>query len=313
MTTSREVAEAAITQARERAASPAEVWGISWGIDGLDRVTHGILPGRMNVLVSRPNIGKSALAGGLLVTVGRQFLVDDSGKVVKLFTFEMSGLAVQHRLACQIADVSMHRIDTGFATPEQQAAYERAQLLLADLPIEYFDRSMNMTQIEREVRKEDTGFWVLDHLRKVKEVSGAANPYQTLNEVIARITTLTQQDGFTGLVITHQNRSKQNAVDKRADLESIAGSDQAGQDADLLLALYREDVGKYSSEAERDTPKPGELLVVKNRHGAANFGIEMLFLPKKAKWVEVAKQQPKHLTIVKGGMSQTDHPKTEAV
>ncbi len=295
MTTSREVAEASIRQARARAASPAELWGPSWGYEGLDKVTHGILPARMNVLVSRPNVGKSALAGSLLITVGEQFLGDDSGKVVKLFSFEMGAQAVQHRLACQIADVSMSRIETGYATPEQQAAYERAQLTLAELPIEYFDRRMTMTEIEREVREKNTGFWVLDHLRQVKDMLGAASPYQTLNEIIARITILTQQDGHSGLIITHQNRSKQNATDKRADLESIAGSDQAGQDADLLLAIYREDVGKYANEAERDLPKPGELLVVKNRHGAANFGIEMIFLPKKAKWVEKSKQ----LTIVK--------------
>ena len=60
MTTSREVAEASIRQARARAASPAELWGPSWGYEGLDKVTHGILPARMNVLVSRPNVGKSA-------------------------------------------------------------------------------------------------------------------------------------------------------------------------------------------------------------------------------------------------------------
>jgi replicative DNA helicase len=289
MTTSREVADAAIKQSRLRAASPAEVWGISWGIDGLDKVTHGILPGRMNVLVSRPNVGKSAFAGSLLISVAQDFLMNDSDQRVKLFTFEMSAQSVQHRLACQIADVSMNKIDTGYASPDQLAAYERAQLLLADLPIEYFDRRMSMTEIASEVREPNTGFWVLDHIRLVKDMMGAASPYQTLNEVIAKITMLTQQDGHSGLVITHQNRSKQNATDKRADLESIAGSDQAGQDADLLLALYRDDVGKYTTEAERDLPKPGELLVVKNRHGAANFGIEMIFLPKKAKWVEKSK------------------------
>jgi replicative DNA helicase len=298
MTSSREVADAAIKQSKARALSPAEVWGISWGIDGLDKVTHGILPARMNVLVSRPNVGKSAFAGSLLIDVAREFLGDGSDRQVKLFTFEMSAQSVQHRLACQIADVSMHRIDTGFASPEQLAAYERAQLLLADLPIEYFDRTMSMAEISSEVRDPQTGFWVLDHLRKVKDVSLAQNPYQALNEVIAKITFLTQQEGHSGLIITHQNRSKQNATDKRADLESIAGSDQAGQDADLLLALYRDDVGKYATEAERDLPKPGELLVVKNRHGAAAFGIEMVFIPKKAKWVEKSKFKQ----VLKGAM-----------
>jgi replicative DNA helicase len=297
MTTSREVAEAAIEQSRARAASPAEVWGISWGIDGLNKVTHGILPNRMNVLVSRPNIGKSALAGSLLITVGAEFLMDDSGRVAKLFTFEMGAQAVQHRLACQIADVSMNRIDTGYASPEQLTKYERAQQYLAELPIEYFDHRMSMTQIEREVRKDDTGFWVLDHVRLVKDMAGAQSPYQMLNEITDRITILTQQDGHSGLIITHQNRSKQNATDKRADLESIAGSDQVGQNADLVLAIYRDDVGKYADEASRDLPKPGELLVVKNRHGPANFGIEMMFLPKKAKWVEVSKSSK--LTVVK--------------
>jgi replicative DNA helicase len=289
MTTSREVAEAAIKQSRLRAASPAEVWGPSWGYEGLDKVTHGILPGRMNVLVSRPNVGKSAFAGSLLIDVAREFLGDDSGQVVKLFSFEMSAQSVQHRLACQIADVSMNRIDTGFASAEQLAAYERAQLLLADLPIEYYDDILSMTEIESEVREGNTGFWVLDHARKVKDLMGAPNPYQALNDVIARITRLTQKEGHSGLIITHQNRSKQNATDKRADLESVAGTDQVGQDADLLLALYREDIGRYATEAERDLPKPGELLVVKNRHGSAGFGIEVVYLPKKAKWVEKSK------------------------
>src|SRR5271165_4601102 len=114
MTTSREVSASAVQHAIERGNNPAEVWGYNWGIDGLNKATGGIVPGRMVVLISRPNVGKSALAGSLLTNVARQFFEGSDDKLVKMFTFEMSAEQIQHRLACQMARVPIRSIDTGY-------------------------------------------------------------------------------------------------------------------------------------------------------------------------------------------------------
>ncbi len=267
---------------------------MSWGIDGLNLVTGGIHQGRMVLLTSRPSVGKTSLAGSLLVTVAEQFLDDVSARVVKYFSLEMPAEKIQHRLASQMSRVPMHRIDTGYATAEQRERYEQAQRTLAELPIEYFDDHMSLAEVEREIRESDTGWWILDHTGVLADFDDAQTPYLIHANISERLRRLSQKVK-TGLIIHHQNRSKQNATDKRADLESLAGADKYGKDADLALGLYRDDVGKYVSEEEKDLPKPGELLVIKNRDGSQGFGIEMIFLPKTAQWVEKSKQ----LTVVK--------------
>lgn len=270
MSTSREVADNAIRQAQARANNPAEVWGIDWEVAGLNQATGGIHPERFVLLTSRPSVGKSAFAGRLLISVAKQFLEDDTDSVVKMFTLEMSQDSVQKRLACQMAKVPIHKIDTGFATPDQLARYNAAQEILADLPIEYFDGNMSLTEVEREVARANTGWWILDHTGNLSDLDGVPNPYIVYGDLAKRLQRICQKVR-SGLIIHHQNRSKQGAVDKRADLESLAGNDAFGKLSDLALGLYREDIGKYVSEEERDLPKPAELLVIKNKYGPQGF------------------------------------------
>jgi len=285
---SREAADSAIARLQRRRADPTYVWGIPWGFPTLDLKTGGIQHDpvkEMAVLMARPNVGKSALAGKVALNVAMWLRDNEPGKVVRLVLGEMTADAFQQRIAAFRAKVKLKDVRSGYVSDEQYERYVAAQQEIAELPIEYAEGVLNPAQIEAFVKKGgNCAWWMLDH---IGQVDGADNPFNPVAG-LSGISTAIQQvchEHAPGLIIAHQNRESAKAQDKRPTMESVAGADKVLRDADLLMGLYREDLYLKLPEHEINDPKNGELIILKSREGERGT-IYMVFDPTRTEWIE---------------------------
>lgn len=274
-----EVSEVLQRRAAERADDPSRLWGLSWGMPTLDQVTGGLGEKKLVVLISRPATGKSALAAKWALHLAR------GGAEVRIATYEMSANAYQHRMACFMSGVAVWRIDRGQATKHELAAYFTALAELARLPITYQESSNSFEEL-RDFFSADGGgaVGILDHIGLVPGFYGAGG-YSNASSVSIQVSRLAHTVSSL-IVLGHQNRASLSGEDKRPTPESVAGSDQITRDADLILGLYRADQFVRMPDEEAEEVKPGELLILKNRDGAART-IHLLFSPPHTDWREV--------------------------
>lgn len=292
----RETALDLVKQYRARKAKPVAVWGIPFGIGPLDYLTGGTQyepEGACEVLISRPKAGKSALVGQIAKYRAEWLLSkqDDEfwkGKVIRGCLMEMGRKVFERRLACMLADVSGRKVQQGTLSDAEEERYMLALQRLASLPIEYLDKRAGVDEIAEFIRKDgNCAWWWLDHIGLVD----GANERTTLEYISNQVMDLCHKTA-PGLVVSHQNRQSVSASntpkgaepDYRPTQESVAGSDQIAKNADLLLGIYRPDMFKKVPPEFRDEPRPGEIIIITNRHG--NDGtIHMFFNPRRTEWV----------------------------
>lgn len=81
--------------------------GIHTGLEGLDRMTGGMMPGTLNVIAARPRVGKTAFALFMALNAAR------NGHPVCLYSLEMSKEQLVFRLLGCIADIEPSKILKG--------------------------------------------------------------------------------------------------------------------------------------------------------------------------------------------------------
>src|SRR5260370_1283146 len=88
-------------------------------------MTSGLQPSDLIIIAARPSMGKTAFAMNIAENVAV-----NSGKVVGVFSLEMSREALLMRLLCSHAKVDSHKLRTGFLGREdyQKLAHALAQL-----------------------------------------------------------------------------------------------------------------------------------------------------------------------------------------
>lgn len=276
-----EVAERLIQRAEERARNPKKLWGITWGDDmpRLNQLTGGIQSKKLYILISRPNAGKSGLAAKWALNVARD------GQRVRIATYEMSADSYQHRIACFMSGVPIWRVDTGRATPEERVRYAKAHAELSRLDITYQESAETFEEMENFFRsKGGMDFGVVDHIGIIPGFYGSGG-YTNAASVSIRLAKFAHSFA-TLLVLGHQNRQSLSQEDKRPTADSVAGSDQITRDADLIFGLYRPDMFVRMPEDQANDLKPGELLILKNRDGAAGRTIHMIYSPQHTDWKE---------------------------
>lgn len=103
--------------------------GIHTGLEGLDRMTGGMMPGTLNVIAARPRVGKTAFALFMALNAAR------NGHPVCLYSLEMSKEQLVFRLLGCIADIEPSKILKGTLSAPEMKRIQRASDELERLPI----------------------------------------------------------------------------------------------------------------------------------------------------------------------------------
>lgn len=123
-----------------RAQEKADAWkkgipeGYSTGFKTLDNFTR-MIPGELILMAARPSQGKTALAMQIVENMARQLQSDDDAGCVAVFSAEMSGWSLYHRMAGAMAGVNIHKLRSGKGTKEEFGAFDDAMSRLRTVPI----------------------------------------------------------------------------------------------------------------------------------------------------------------------------------
>lgn len=128
--------------------NPQDVYGISTGLDDIDRITYGLQRGEKWLLSGEPGVGKSLFAVQMLIYAAK------NGIPGALYELEMSGNQVVRRsLASETkridreGHITTHRMRQGKLTDEEIPILTNAVEIMSSLPI-YISDTSDLTTAE---------------------------------------------------------------------------------------------------------------------------------------------------------------------
>jgi len=234
--------------------------GISTGYAELDFYTGGLVPGTNWYIGARPSMCKSALLGRLFLNIAKQKIP------ALLFNKEMSPERINERWLSNISGVDAIKIRFGTLDDEEIARLQRARDQLAELPI-YIDHNYagDIDYITSTIRKYHQlhGIAVvgIDYLQLVVERSGEST--HELGRASRALKLLSNELNIASVVLSQVNRECEKRENKRPLMADLRQSGNLEEDADIMIALYREEA--YIE----NTPEEGKLEVIvrKSRDG----------------------------------------------
>jgi replicative DNA helicase len=257
----------ALTSAIKHAQSLAgrSMAGLSTGLRALDALTGGLHPGEVTVVAARPGIGKSALSAQIAINVARQ------KRGAALFSLEMPAEQIAQRLICSEGKVPVSAFRAGTLHDDSWRKVTPATVALAELPVWIDDSGVTTLhelrararKIQRlaELKSAPLGLVVVDYLQLVNNT--ADNREQAIAEVSRAMKALAKELAVPVIALSQLNRGVESRADKRPMLSDLRESGAIEQDADNVIALYRE--AYYNAQCAR--PTVCEAIMLKQRSG----------------------------------------------
>ena len=234
----------------EYAASGSRIPGLSTGLPDLDRMLLGLNKSDFILIAARP---------GMVLK-----------KTVAFFSLEMSREQLVTRLLSKAAMVPSQNLMTGQLTDSQWRSISEAaqQMSMSDIRIDD-NPSVTVSDMKASCRRvKDLGLVCIDYLQLMSSAgtknSWADNRQQAVSEISRMLKIMAKELNVPIICLSQLNRAVESRQDKRPLLSDLRESGSIEQDADAVVALYRE--GYYVKEAEN--PNLAEALILKNRRGS---------------------------------------------
>jgi replicative DNA helicase len=187
------------------------------------------------------------------------------------YTFEMSEAEV---VICMIAyltgiDTKIINGQKRMPTSEERSIIENAAKIVADFPVRFFTKQMDLNQIRRESAKLATGntVIVLDNLGLVKNSKGL-DDLRFENETAAGLVGMRQETGALILPIHHLSKESESHYNKaqlyEPQTKHLRGSNKWADSVNALMLLHRPDHYQQLEEllgAARWKQLQGKMLV----------------------------------------------------
>ena len=249
---------------------------ISCGFPSIDNLLGGgFRQGDLVLLGGDTSSGKSSLALAFAIRAATR------GQRSAFLTAEMTRERVLERILAIEARARIDDLRQGTLNDEERSRAGATALRLRDcLPI-----------VERLIARDTGGLASMvrsmDDLRLivVDPMSTFLQPGRSLDDSLAfaaRDLKALALDANVALVVTASLPGLSSRADRRPTLEDFGGSSILAEQADVVLALYREEMYQPGRDIEGAT----ELLVRKNRNGAKGY-VDLYFYEKWERFEEV--------------------------
>ncbi len=261
--------------------------GLSTGLPDLDSTLLGLKKGELILIAARPGQGKTSMALNLARFVG-----EHSGKTVAVFSLEMSREELVQRLLSSAAMVDGKKLATGKLS---QAEWDRivsaaGQLSATDIRVDD-NSTLSVADMNAQCRRiPDLGLVVIDYLQLMQS-SGSGHNWsnesrtQAVSDMSRMLKIMAKELNVPVICLSQLNRANEGRTNKRPMLSDLRESGSIEQDADIVIALYRD--GYYNKEAEN--PNLAEAIILKNRHGDTRT-VELMWMPEYTSFVSTDKR-----------------------
>jgi len=242
------------------------------GFPSLDRVLGGGLR-RQDLIVLGGDIGsgKSALGLGLALRAARL------GTPTLLLSGEMGDERLRERALAIEGRVSVDELRQGRLNDRSRAAIGAAALAQRDLPLALAGLlEPGFGEIDAALdRLPRRGLVVIDYLQLLQPSGVPGRQEERAAHAIRWLKALAVRRNLALLVLAQLPEHRRSRPDPRPSLDDLGARGAVKQHADIVLALYREEMYRPGQGVEGAT----ELIVLENRNGATGF-VDLFFRPQ---------------------------------
>lgn len=267
-------------------------YGVTTGLDDLDRILGGLQSSDLIILAARPSMGKTSLAINIALNAAKA--LKDKNQAVAFFSLEMSTEQIATR---------MLSINSGFSSSRIRAAefdnkddFEKLCLVARDLnelPV-YVDDTPAITisslksKARRLKKQHGIGLIVVDYLQLMRGSSSGENRVQEIGEISQGLKAIAKELNIPVIALSQLSRAVESRDDKRPQLSDLRESGNIEQDADVVMFIYRDEYYHLRKEPAVNDPAHEEwanelnrikniadVIISKQRNGA--IGVVQLF------------------------------------
>jgi replicative DNA helicase len=273
-----------------------EVTGLATHFKDFDRMTSGLQPAELIIIAARPSMGKTAWA----INIAQQAALKD-GRVVGIFSLEMSSESLLRRMLASEAFVNMRKIQSGFISRDDQDALINAAAKLTESHI-YIDDTPGISLAEMRAKarrlKQQRGLdlLVVDYLQLMSSsLPGATNKRhenrtQEVSAISRGLKALAKELHIPVIALSQLSRaSEQRGGDKKPMLSDLRESGSIEQDADVVAFIHRESYYNKDENGDEDPDSKGkaEIIIAKQRNGPTG-SVHLAYLSEYTRFENMA-------------------------
>ena len=248
--------------------------GISTGFPDLDRrLGGGLAEGSLVILAGRPSMGKTALALQVAYNVA------DHGSTALVCSQEMQDTQLIDRAVAFVGRVPLAALLTGEGmTADDHDKYQAALSRISAAPL-FLDEqgALKPGDVRRKARKvknkRGLAVLVIDYLQLMVGDKDGENRTREVTQITPDLKALAKELSCCVIALSQLNRQVESRPNKRPIMSDLRESGSIEQDADVILAPYRDEY--YNADSRYQGL--AELLVLKNRQGASGGFVPMSF------------------------------------
>ena len=257
-----------------------EVTGLATHFIEFDRMTSGLQESELIIIAARPSMGKTAWA----INIAENAAVR-GGKVVAVFSLEMSKASLLRRMLASQALVNSKAIQTGMLMRDDRAKLIKGLELLMESKI-FIDDTPGITLAEMRAKarrlKQQHGqldLIVIDYLQLMtgsnSNAKGFENRTQEVSAISRGLKALAKEMKVPVVALSQLSRaSEQRGGDKKPLLSDLRESGSIEQDADVVCFIHREE---YYDRENEDLKGKAEIIIAKQRNGPTG-SIQLAYL-----------------------------------
>jgi replicative DNA helicase len=248
-----------------------EVTGLATRYVDFDKMTSGLQDSELIIIAARPSMGKTAWA----INIAQNAAVHD-GKVVAVFSLEMSKESLLRRMLASEALVGSRKLQTGTMLREDKgkllAALERlmeSKMFIDDTPgITLAEMRAKARRLKQQEGRLD--LIVVDYLQLMTGTNssgkkGFENRTQEVSSISRGLKALAKEMKMPVVALSQLSRgSEQRTGDKKPLLSDLRESGSIEQDADVVAFIHREE---YYDRDNEDVKGQAEIIIAKQRNG----------------------------------------------
>ena len=247
-----------------------EVTGLATHFTDFDKMTSGLQASELIIIAARPSMGKTAWA----INIAQNAAVH-GGKVVAVFSLEMSKESLLRRMLASEAMVGSRKLQTGFIPREDKGKLIAALDRLMSSKM-FVDDTPGITLAEmrakaRRLRQQEGALdlIVIDYLQLMTGPKsggkGSENRTQEVSAISRGLKALAKELGVPVIALSQLSRgSEQRTGDKKPLLSDLRESGSIEQDADVVAFIHREE---YYDRENEDIKGQAEIIIAKQRNG----------------------------------------------
>jgi replicative DNA helicase len=257
-----------------------EVTGLATHYLEFDRMTSGLQESELTIIAARPSMGKTAWA----INIAENAAVR-GGKVVAVFSLEMSKASLLRRMLASQALVNSKAIQTGMLMRDDRSkligALERlmeSKMFIDDTP------GITLAEMRAKARrlKQQHGsldLIVIDYLQLMTGSTGSQKGFENRTQEVSAISrglkALAKEMKVPVVALSQLSRaSEQRGGDKKPLLSDLRESGSIEQDADVVCFIHREE---YYDRENEDLKGKAEIIIAKQRNGPTG-SIQLAYL-----------------------------------